>query len=291
MTDYLVRVVARDNDIRGLACVTTELVREACRKHNTSPVASIALGRALSGAALMGALLKTHQQVALKFEGNGPLGKILVEGDSNGAVRGYVANPQVNVPLTNGKLDVANAVGRAGLLTVMKDLRLKEPYRGVIQLYTSEIGEDLAYYFAESEQVPSAVSLGVYVERDGSIAAAGGFLVQSLPSSDVQIVERIIQQIKALPPMTELLRAGTTPEKLLEWIFGGITFDVLEKRVVALKCSCSRERVERALASLGRTEIESLINDNKPAEVTCEYCREHYVLSREELEKLLVTTH
>lgn len=285
--DYLVRIISRSGSFRALACVTTDLVREGCRRHETSPTASAALGRALTGGVLMGALLKTGQRVGLKFEGNGPIRKILVEAESNGAVRGYVGEPAVDLPLRNGKLDVAGALGRAGLLTVTRDLRMKEPYHGTVQLYSSEIAEDLAYYLTDSEQVPSAVGLGVYLGTDGSVAAAGGFLVQSLPPQDEAAIDRLMERIAELPPLSELLLRGETPELLLERLFEGIPYDTLEKRAVAFACSCSREKIERVLISLGREELTSLLETQGEAEVTCEFCRERYHFERAELERLL----
>ncbi len=287
MNDYLVRIITRSGTVRALACVTTGLVGEACRRHGTLPTASAALGRALTGGALFGALLKTGQRVAFRFEGNGPLKKIIVEAESNGAVSGYVGNPEADPPDRDGKLDVTGALGRAGFLTVTRDLGLKEPYRGTVQLYTSEIAEDLAYYLTTSEQVPSAVGLGVFVAPDNSIAASGGFLIQSLPPQDDRAVDRLMERIGAMPPITELLRQGKTPEQLLELLFAGIPYDTLEKRALAFRCSCSRERVERALIAMGGEELESLIREQGEASVNCEFCREGYRFSREELEAVL----
>lgn len=287
MEDYLIRAVTRKGHVRGLACITTRLVNEVSRQQETSPTAIAALGRALTGGALMGALLKTGQRVALKFEGNGPLRKILVEADSDGTVRGTVGDRKADLPPRNGKFDVAGALGRAGFLTVTKDLRLKEPYRGTVQLYTSEIAEDLAFYLTESEQIPSAVGLGVYVEPNGEVSAAGGFLVQSLPPSDDEVINRLSEQIQAMPPITELLRSGSTPEKLLDHIFSGIPLDFLGKRSLSFKCSCSRERVINALVSLGREELISMIEQEEAIEVTCEFCREVYMFSREDVSRLI----
>lgn len=239
----------------------------------------------------MGALLKTGQRVALKFEGDGPLRKILVEADSDGTVRGTVGEPNVDLPPRGGKLDVAGALGREGFLTVTKDLRLKEPYSGTVQLYTGEIAEDLAFYFTESEQIPSAVGLGVYVEIGGEVSAAGGFLVQSLPPSDNEVIDRLAEQIQAMPPITELLRSGKTPEDLLDHIFSGIPFDVFEKRVLAFKCSCSKERVTNALVSLGREELGSMAEHEETVEVACQFCREVYAFGREELRRLVREIH
>ncbi len=287
ITDYLVRIITKDGSIRALACVTTGLTGELCRRHGTWPTASAALGRALTGGALMGALLKTGQRVGLRFEGNGPLKKILVEADANGAVRGCVGNPEVNPLREDGKLDVAAAIGNAGLLTVTKDLGLKEPYTGTVLLYTSEIAEDLAYYLTDSEQVPSAVGLGVYVEPDGAIAAAGGFLIQSLPPHNDEAVDRLMERIASMPSVTELLRQGKNPEELLEYLFEGIPCDTLEKRALAFVCSCSRERVERVLISLGRDDLAALLAEQGETEVTCEFCGERYHFGRDDLERIL----
>jgi molecular chaperone Hsp33 len=287
VSDYLVRIIAKSGTVRALACVTTELVSEARRRHGTSPTASAALGRALTGGALLGALLKTGQRLALRFEGNGPLKKILIEAESNGAVSGYVGNPEADLPDRAGKLDVAGVLGRAGFLTVTKDLGLKEPYTGMVQLHSSEIAEDLAYYLTSSEQIPSAVGLGVFVEPDNTISAAGGFLIQSLPPQDEETVDRLMERIEKMPPITELLRQGKTPEQLLELVFADIPYDTLEKRALAFACSCSREKVERALIAMGAAELRHLIEREEETAVTCEFCRESYRFSREELEAVL----
>lgn len=286
MSDYLVRIINKSGTVRALACVTTDLVGELCRRHDTWPTASAGLGRALTGGALLGALLKTGQRVALKFEGNGPLQKILVEADSTGAVRGCVGDPHVHLPEKHGKLDVAGALGRAGFLTVTKDLGLKEPYRGTVQLFSSEIAEDLALYLTESEQVPSAVGLGVFVEADNHVAAAGGFLIQALPPSDEEVIDRLMERIATMPPISDLLRKGTSPEGLLELLFDDIPYDVLEKRALAFACSCSREKIERVLLSLGREELSNMMQQ-ETVTVDCEFCRERYCYDRPALESLI----
>jgi molecular chaperone Hsp33 len=287
MEDYLVRIITKDKSVRALACVTTHLVNEACYRQDTYPTAAAALGRGLTGGVLMGALMKTGQRVALKFEGNGPLKKIVVEAESNGLVRGYVAVPHVDLPLKAGKLDVASAVGKDGLLTVSKDLRMKEPYQGIVHLYSGEIAEDLAFYLAESEQIPSAVGLGVFVEPYRTVSAAGGFLIQSLPPVNEAVIDRLIERIPQLPPLTELLRGGKTPEDILELLFAGIPFAVLEKYALAFRCSCSRQRAEEALISLGRQELSALMAREEETFVNCEFCREQYAFSREELARLV----
>lgn len=285
MEDYLVRMITRDARVRGLACITTRLVEEACLRHDTYPTASAALGRALSAGALMGALLKTGQRVALKFAGNGPIRKIIVEAESTGAVRGYVAEPHVELPLKEGKLDVSGALGLTGFLTVTKDLRLKELYGGTVRLYSGEIAEDLAYYLTESEQLPSAVGLGVYMEPTG-ISAAGGFLIQALPYSEQEVIDRLVEQIGKMGFVTELLRDGMGPEDLLEFLFEGIPCHTIEKRPLALRCSCRRERTEEALICLGKEELTSLANEKERTEVVCQFCGERYLFSREELKRL-----
>lgn len=287
MSDYLVRILSEAGNVRALACVTTGLVQEAASRHATLPTATVALGRALSGAALCGALLKTGQRVAFKFEGNGPLKKIIVEAESNGAVHGFVGDPQVALVTADGRHDVAAALGRAGFLTVTKDLGLKEPYRSTVQLYTSEIAEDLAWYLTESEQVPSAVGLGVYTTGDGGVAAAGGFLIQSLPPRNEAIIDQLMARIGQLPPLSEFLLAERGPEELLEMLFIGIPYKTLEKRLLAFVCSCSRERIERALLSLGRKELADMLARDGRADVSCEYCREQYHYSGADLERLI----
>jgi molecular chaperone Hsp33 len=287
MTDYLVRIVTKSENVRALACVTTDLVNEACQRHGTWPTASAALGRALTAGTLMGALLKTGQRTALKFEGNGPLKKILVEADSNGAVRGCVGVPEVNLLTANGKLDVGKALGKAGFLTVTKDLGMKDPYRGMVQLLSGEIAEDLALYLTESEQTPSAVGLGVFVEPDNRVSAAGGFLIQSMPPGNEEVVERLMQQIGRLPSITQLLREGKSPEDILATLFVDIPYLTLEKRALAFQCTCSREKIERALVSLGRKELAEMAAQEEGTEVTCEFCRQVWQLSRQDLERLL----
>lgn len=286
MTDYLVRVIAKSGSVRGLACITTGLVNDICRRHGTLPTATAALGRALTAGTLMGAQLKTGQRVALRFEGNGPLQKIIVEADSNGSVRGYVGDPHVHLLRQDGKLDVAQALGRAGFLTVAKDLGLKEPYRGTVQLYSSQIAEDVALYLVESEQIPSAVGLAEFMELDGTVAAAGGFLIQAVPPVDPEVVDELMARIEKLPPLSELLHRGKSPEELLELLFAGIPYEILEKRELGFACSCSRERIERVLISMGKKELQSLHREQHGAEVTCEFCGERYRFDEADLERL-----
>jgi molecular chaperone Hsp33 len=286
MGDYLVRMISDKGNVIGLAGVTTELVEKAHRLHETSRTASAALGRALTGGLLMGALLKRGQRVALKFEGNGPLKKIIVEADHEGTVRGFTAQPAADLPIKDEKLNVSGALGKEGFLTVIKDIGLKEPYQGIVKLQSGEIGEDIAYYYAESEQIPSAVGLGVFVKPDGEVAAAGGFLIQSLPPAEEQIVDQLIENIRKIPSVTEILRQGQSPEELLLRIFSGIPTHTLDKRDLFLQCACRRERVERILFSLGGAELRKMIDEQGQADVTCEFCRTVHHFSREELEAL-----
>ncbi|GFO59247.1 33 kDa chaperonin [Geomonas silvestris] len=285
--DYLVRIITKAGNVRGLACLTTGLVEDICKRHGTLPTASAALGRALTAGTLMGAFLKTGQRVALRFEGNGPLKKIVVEADSNGSVRGYVGDPEVNLQKPDGSLDVPGAIGRAGFLTVAKDLGMREPYSGTVQLYTSQIAQDLALYLVESEQIPSAVGLAEYVEPTGEVAVAGGFLIQAVPPVDPDVIEELMARIEQLPPLSQLLREGKTPEEILELLFAGIPYDILEKRELRFACSCSRERIERVLISMGRKELASLREEQHGAEVTCEFCGERYSFSEADLVGLI----
>lgn len=285
-SDRRIRCLAEDGGVRAIACVTTELVAEICRRHGAWPAAAAALGRALTGGALLGALLKGEDRVALKFEGSGPLRKLLVEADGNGAVSGYPGDPRVDLPLRNGMPDVAGALGRAGFLTVTRDLGMREPYRSVVRLVSSEIGEDLAHYFVESEQIPSAVGVGVFLDATG-VTAAGGFLVQSLPGADPALVDGVIEQIRNLPPVTEQVRNGLGPEEMVAAIFGEIPFRILERQPLRFACHCGRARFERALVALGREEVAALAARTEDTILTCEFCRETYAFAPEELRGLL----
>ena len=290
MADYLVRAISDKANVIGLTCITTGIVDEAARIHGTSRTASAALGRALTGGLLMGALVKRGQRVGLKFEGTGPLKKIIVEADNDGTVRGFVGVPDTEVPFKDEKLNVSGALGSEGLLTVIKDIGLKEPYQGIIKFQSGEIGEDLARYFAESEQIPSAVGLGVFVEPDGKVSAAGGFIIQTLPPTEERAVDQLIKNIRKIPTVTEFLRQGRTPEDMLAEIFSGLTYHMLGKRNLFLRCSCSRERVERILLALGIGELRRMIAEQNETDVTCEFCRTSYHFTRMELEDLIQET-
>lgn len=287
MTDILQRAISSSGNFLGFACDTTQLVTEACRRHDVGPTAAAALGRALTGAILLAALLKDDQSVTLRFEGSGPLGRIVAEAGYNGWARGYVAEPQADVPLRKGKIDVAAGLGRAGFLTVTKDIGMKQKYEGTVQLVSSEIGEDIAYYLSESEQIPSAIGLGVYLEPDGGIAAAGGFLVQSLPPADEELIAGIERRINALTSVTDMLREGKAPGDILAILFAAIPHRTTAHTALSYSCSCSREKMQRAVFSLGNAEIKSLLDSESGVEVQCEFCRDSYRFAREDLEKML----
>jgi molecular chaperone Hsp33 len=291
MNDYLVRVISQEKNILGLACITTNLVNDAQQRHGTYPTATAALGRALTGGGLLGALLEPGQRLALKFTGNGPLRKIIVEAEGDGTVRGYVEVPHVDLPLRNGKLDVGGALGREGLLTVTKDLRLKDPYNGVVKLYTGEIASDIAFYLTESEQIPSAVGLGVYVEPDGMVSASGGFLIQSLPPADDALIEALAGRIENMPLVTSQLRDGKTPEDLLAAVFEGIPHRIIETRPISFKCTCSRGRVEQALITLGESQMKEVIRGQEVFDISCQFCGRSYAFTKEHLGRLLHEMH
>jgi molecular chaperone Hsp33 len=286
MEDSVERVIANSGRFFGVACTTTSLVAEACRRHDVGPTAAVALGRALTGAVLLAALLKDGQSVLLKFEGNGPLRKIVTEAGYDGWVRGSIANPHAEVPLKNGRIDVATGIGRAGFLTVTKTIGESQRYPGTIQLYTSEIGEDIAYYLAHSEQIPSAIGLAVHLEPDGRVTAAGGFLVQSLPPADENLLASLENQIATLPPLSAMLLAGTTPSGLLSLIFRGVPHHYTGARTLHFACSCSREKMAAALLSLGAVELGDLLASQGKAQVRCEFCRQEYIFSANYLTEL-----
>ncbi len=281
MTDYIARAMAVKGKVRAVACVTTGLANDICFLQRTSPIASVALGRALSGVALVGSTLKQGQQMAIKFEGSGPLTKLIAEVEWDGSIRGTVAMPDAVAD------SVAAAVGRAGFLTVTKDLGLKDPYSGMVQLYTSEIAEDLAYYLTDSEQIPSAMGLATSLGADGQITASGGFLIQSLPPSDEDAVEKIMAAIAKLPPLSMLLQEGTTPEELLELLLAGVEHHPLEPTKLFFRCGCTKEKVSRALISFGTEELGRMAEEDEGATVTCEFCKQQYHFERSDIEVLI----
>lgn len=287
MEDYFIRILAKETGIRGLAAMTTNLVEEARERHGTAPTATVALGRALTGGLLLGALLRVGQRVALKFEGTGPLEKIVVEADRRGRVRGYVTPTEVDLPLLQDDYDIVSAIGRAGLLTVVKDLQLKELVEGVVHLETSDISGDLAAYLEQSEQIPSAVQLGVALDEEGRVLVAGGLLFQPVPPHGEAEIAMLKERLQELPPVEALLETEQTPEKVLATIMGDMVYEELEKRPLRFQCNCSRERTRRALLMLGREDLEALLESEGEAVVDCHFCHERYVFGREELEQLI----
>jgi len=281
-------VIAKEAGVRGLACLTTELTQEAAQRHETQPTATAALAYGLTGGALFGALLKVRQRVAVKFEGNGPLRKLLVESDSYGKLRGYVGNPEVDLPLNEGQPDVVSAVGNVGVLTVVKDVRLKELAEGVVPLAGESLDDELTFYLSQSEQIPSFVDIGVHMNESGALGVAGGLLIQALPPYEDGIVSRFQNRMQELPPLSALLQAGETPETVFAKLFDGIEYDVLEKRELKFQCGCSRARSEKALLSLGVDELEMILANEGQAMVDCHFCHEQYVFSQDELEGLIV---
>lgn len=286
--DTLVRGNSTDGSIRVFAAITTELVNEAHRIHNTSATASAALGRLLTGAAIMGAQLKSESDsVTLQINGEGPLGIMIAVTDSSSRVRGYAANPQADLPLNAaGKLDVGGAVG-PGFLSVVRDLGLKEPYIGRTPLVSGEIAEDMTYYFAKSEQVPTAVALGVLVDTDLTIKAAGGYMIQLMPEATEETAERLTLIIENAPSVTEMITSGMSAEDIAFSITSG--FDMLiENNAVhpEYRCKCSRERMERALISIGKQELEDIIKEQGEAEMSCQFCDKKYHFDKSELEEL-----
>lgn len=288
MSDYIVRAVAGNGSIRAFAATTRDLVQYAREIHHTSPVASAALGRMLTAGAMMGSMLKGEKDlITLQIRGEGPLQGIVVTGDSHAQVKGYVFNPNVEVPdLYPGKLNVSAAIG-AGSLSVIKDIGMREPYIGRIDLVTGEIAEDLTYYFAQSEQTPSAVALGVLVDTDTSIRSAGGFIIQLLPDATEEMIEKLEQKLATIPYVSDLLDMGETPEGILQMILGDMDLKILDTVPTAFYCNCARERVEKALISIGKEELEKIIREDKKATLHCHFCGKEYDFTEAELTRLL----
>ena len=288
MNDYIIRATAANDQIRAFAAVTTNMVETAREHHNTSPVATAALGRLLTAGAMMGSMMKGEKDVlTLQIKAGGPLQGITVTADSQGNVKGYVGNPDVCIPANSkGKLDVAGAVG-PGFLTVIKDMGLKEPYSGQVMLQTCEIAEDLTYYFATSEQVPSAVGLGVLMNKNNTVRQAGGFIVQLMPFAEEEVISRLEQNVQKINSVTNLLEEGHTPESLLERVLEGFDVQINEKADTRFHCNCSKEKVEKALISIGRKELNEMIQEGKPIEMNCHFCNTNYNFTVEELKEIL----
>ena len=287
MGDYIVRATAADNQIRAFAATTRELVEKARLAHDTSPVATAALGRLLTGGAMMGVMMKGEKDVlTIQVKGDGPIGGLTVTADSQGHVKGYVDNPEVMLPANAlGKLDVGGAVGH-GMLRVIKDMGLKEPYVGQVALETGELGDDLTYYFATSEQVPSSVGLGVLREKDNTVKQAGGFIIQLMPFAEEETISKLEHNLSLINSVTVLLDQGMTPEQLLERVLDGFDVEITDRMPCSFTCNCSKERVEKALISIGKKELQEMIDEDKPIEVNCHFCGKTYKFDVDELKKM-----
>ncbi|MGG0791766.1 MULTISPECIES: Hsp33 family molecular chaperone HslO [Bacillaceae] len=291
MKDYLIKALGYEGQVRAYAVSTTDTVGEAQRRHYTWPTASAALGRAMTAGVMMGGMLKGEEKLTIKIEGGGPIGSILVDSNAKGEVRGYVTHPQTHFDLNEqGKLDVRKAVGTDGLLTVVKDIGLRDYFSGQVPLVSGELGEDFTYYFVTSEQVPSSVGVGVLVNPDNSILAAGGFIIQLMPGTSEDTITKIENRLSTITPVSKMIQSGMTPEEILTEILGEGNVNILEKMDVQFSCQCSKERIANALISLGQAEIRDIIDTDGQAEAHCHFCNQTYQFSKEELEELEAET-
>ena len=288
MSDYIVRATAANAQIRAFAATTKEMAETARQIHNSSPVITAALGRLMTAGAMMGSMLKGDSDIlTLQIRGDGPVGGLTVTADSHANVKGYAVEPQVILPANAlGKLDVGGAVGK-GVLRVIKDMGLKEPYVGQTALQTGEIAEDLTYYFAASEQVPSTVGLGVLMNKNNTVKQAGGFIVQLMPFAEDEVIEKLEENLKGMSSVTEMLEAGDRPEDILERLLKGMEPEILDTIPTAYRCDCHKERVARAIISIGRKDIQEMIDDGKEIEVNCQFCGKKYCFSVDELREML----
>lgn len=286
--DYIVRASLANDSVRAFAISSTHLVAEARERHRTLPVVTAALGRLLSAGAIMGSMMKGDKDiVTISLKGDGPAGYITVTADSHGHVKGFPGNPNVDIPRKYaGKLDVGAAVGR-GLLTVSYDLGLKEPYSGQVEIQTGEVAEDLVYYFTVSEQLPSAVGLGVMVDTDSSVKHAGGFIVQLLPDAPEDVIELLEKKLANLEPVTTMMEQGMTPEEMLLHIFEGVDIEFTERHDVKFYCDCSKEKVKRALAAISDKDLQDIVNDDEDIEVKCYFCNTAYKFSIADIKDIL----
>lgn len=286
--DYIVRATAADHQLRAFAVTSKDIVEKAREIHNTSPVATAAIGRLLTAASIMGSMMKGEKDVlTLQIECGGPIGGITVTADSNADVKGYVNNPNVILPPNaQGKLDVSGALG-PGFLNVIKDIGLREPYNGQTHLVSGEIAEDLTYYFATSEQVPSSVGLGVLMDKDNHVRQAGGFIIQVMPDTDDEVIDKLEARLGEVHSVTEMLDKGMTPEDILNYVLEGMDVEILETLPTQYKCDCSFERVSKVIASLGKKELQEMIDDGKPVEVNCQFCGSHYKFDTEQLKEFI----
>lgn len=289
MKDKLIRATAKDGQVRIIAAITTELVNEATKTHECMPTASAALGRMLTGGVLMGAMLKNDtDSLTIQIDGGGEAKGVTVTAHNDGSVKGYIGNPKVDLPLNEkGKLEVGGAIGKNGYLKVIKDMGLKEPYIGQVPIYTGEVGDDIAYYFTVSEQTPSAVALGVLVDTDLSIKAAGGFIIQMMPGASEFLADIITYRLEEVPSVTAMIEKGMTIEEILEFIFEDMDLKIYDALVPAYKCDCSRERVERVLISIGKDDLQEIYDEGKTEEILCHFCNKTYDFKPEDIKKIL----
>ena len=288
MNDYIVRATAGNAQIRAFAAVTTNLVEEAREHHGRSPVATAALGRLLTGGVMMGSMMKNDtDMLTIQIQCSGQIEGLTVTADSKGNVKGYAYNPNVMLPPSDkGKLDVGKALD-LGVLSVIKDMGLKEPYMGQTQLVSGEIAEDLTYYFATSEQVPSAVALGVLMNKDNTVKRAGGFIIQLMPFAEDGLAEKLEEKLKNMEPITALLEKGMTPEDIIDSVLGEFGVEIMDTLPAQFYCNCTKERVEKAIVSVGAKELNEMIQEGKPIEVNCHFCNKNYTFSIEELKEIL----
>lgn len=287
MKDCIVRATAANAQIRAFAVSSRELVEHARAAHNTSPMVTAALGRLMTGGVMMGSMLKGDKDMlTLQVAGSGPVHGLTVTADSKGNVKGYADNPQAMMPPNSvGKLDVGGVIG-VGVLTVIKDMGLKEPYSSTIELKTGEIADDLTYYFATSEQVPSSVALGVLMDRNNTVKQAGGFIIQLMPFTEEKVIDALEQKLSSVPSVTSMLEEGNTPEQILEIVLGDLGLEITDTMPVQFYCNCNRERVEKVLLSLGKKELQSLIEEGRDVELNCHFCNTNYAFGIEELKKI-----
>lgn len=288
MSDYIIRATAANGQIRAFAATTKDTVETAKNAHNTSPVATAALGRLLTAGAMMGVMMKGDKDLlTLRMEGDGPIGGLLVSADSKGHVKGYAFNPEVMLPPNaKGKLDVGGALG-IGVLSVIRDIGLKEPYVGQTILVSGEIAEDLTYYYATSEQIPSSVALGVLMNKDNTVRQAGGFIIQLLPGASDEMIDKLEKRLNEFASITSLLDEGKTPEEILDELLGEFGLEILDKMPTGFVCDCEKSRVAKAIISLGKKEIAEMIEEGKPIEVSCHFCNKLYTFTVEELKEML----
>ena len=288
MADYIVRATAANAQIRAFAITSRDTVEHARSAHDLSPVVTAALGRLMTGAVMMGSMLKGGKDLlTLQINGRGPVRSLVVTADAGGHVKGYAGSPQAMMPPNRaGKLDVGGVIG-AGVLHVMKDMGLKEPYASTVTLQTGEIADDLTYYFATSEQIPSVVALGVLMNRDNTVRQAGGFVVQLMPFTSEEVISRLEEKLTRITSVTELLEAGKTPEEILESVLGEFGLEITDRMPVSFRCDCSRERVEKVLLSLGEKDLQEMISEGKEVELHCHFCNKNYVFPVQEVERLM----